>query len=68
MPWSDDEDDDSSADESSSLHSDSEHDSENGGKKSKGIWFAASCSYAEFSVYVEHLADLFDNNELMCDV
>lgn len=37
MPWSDD--DESSEDESSSLHSDSEHDSETGGKKSKGIWY-----------------------------
>lgn len=35
-PWSDD-DDDSSAHESSSLHSDSEHDSETGGEKPKGI-------------------------------
>ncbi|XP_054781188.1 uncharacterized protein LOC129288571 [Prosopis cineraria] len=34
MPWSD-NDDDSSSDESSSLHSDSEHNSETGKKKSK---------------------------------
>ncbi|XP_061375363.1 uncharacterized protein LOC133317509 [Gastrolobium bilobum] len=58
LPWSDDDDDDdddhSSPDVSSSLHSDSEHDNETGGKKSKGKSRKPKSAVIDFEALKRH--------------